>query len=370
MGVGPGESPPRTHPLYSPFPLLSLFPFHLCFSLSFSSTRPPIVFVLSTPHPNLFHFVLQRERTLYGTVRSTWKDREEEKMILSWVQTKINGRQEKKTFEAASARNYAKREHHKEEFSDWPHGLLAIGTFGNNEVKKEQHMHEVQQNPHPVQDLSEFTLDEMNKLEKQLAKLLSLRPKYKAFESEAGKGCNSKPLDKFLNYPSSLEVDRLTCRALCDKVENGESGDLSPNTMIILNKAKDFLVDNRNAIRQKSVSFLLKKMFACRSGFAPVPSLRDPISESRIEKLLKAILHKKIYPQNSAPMTVKKYLELRRTSETEMRDKILMMMSEKTGEKSDDGCKWVKTDSERYLYITKVISDDDPTLPEKKETHE
>uniref|UniRef100_A0A1D1YGS2 UDP-N-acetylenolpyruvoylglucosamine reductase n=1 Tax=Anthurium amnicola TaxID=1678845 RepID=A0A1D1YGS2_9ARAE len=278
--------------------------------------------------------------------------------ILNWIQTKINGRQEKKTLEVATAGpDHAMQENHKEELGDWPYGLLAIGTFGDEGLKKESHGHEVLQSSHSLQDLPEFTLDEVNKLEKELTKLLSVKPKYKASKSETGKGCNSNlPLDKFLNFPSSLEVDRLACQKFCDELAEGEVGDLSPNTNVVLNKAKDLLADNRKTIKQKSISFLLKRMFACRNGFAPGPSLRDPISESRIDKLLKAILHKKIYPQNSAPMTVKKYLEQRRMGESEMRDRLLKMMRDKIGDKAEDGCKWVNTDSEYIVLEIKLPS--------------
>ncbi|GKE66873.1 hypothetical protein Tco_1521034, partial [Tanacetum coccineum] len=50
---------------------------------------------------------------------------------------------------------------------------------------------------------------------------------------------------------------------------------------------------------KKSISFLLKKIFVCSSGFPTIPSLRDPLPESRMEKILRAMLKNKINPQHS-----------------------------------------------------------------------
>jgi hypothetical protein len=89
------------------------------------------------------------------------------------------------------------------------------------------------------------------------------------------------PLDRFLNCPSSLEVDR---RAQTKHAEG--DGDLSPDTKIILTKARELLSNSSGSgIRQKLFKFLLKKMFVRHGGFAPAPSLKDP-RESRMEKVL------------------------------------------------------------------------------------
>ena len=71
--------------------------------------------------------------------------------------------------------------------------------------------------------------------------------------------------------------------------DGGENGEFSPDTQIILSKARDLLVNsNGAAIKRKSFKFLLKKMFACRGGFGPAPSLKDPV-ESRMEKVKKKL---------------------------------------------------------------------------------
>ncbi|KAK8971358.1 hypothetical protein KSP40_PGU013910 [Platanthera guangdongensis] len=94
-------------------------------------------------------------------------------------------------------------------------------------------------------------------------------------------------------------------------MEGGEvADDLSPDSKIILRKARDILANNPKAIKKKSISFLLKKMFVCRTGFSSVPSLRNQMPESRLEKLRRTVLHKKMHQEGSEPMSsMKRYLE-------------------------------------------------------------
>ncbi|KAF8365182.1 hypothetical protein HHK36_032803 [Tetracentron sinense] len=233
------------------------------------------------------------------------------------------------------------QEPRKEEFSDWPHGLLAIGTFGNNDLKEDSERHELQENLSSPEDQIDFTAEEVGKIQEELTKLLSRKPVSKGSEGET----TNLPLDKFLNCPSSLEVDRTICYTFCND-SNDKNVDLQRSSSVVLSKGKDVSMDhNSNAIRKRSLSFLLKKMFVCGSGFAPAPSLRDPLSESRMEKLLRAILHKKIYPQKSSPSSsMKKYLENRHTLKTSSEDEMQ--------EKANDGCKWVKTDSECMFLLS------------------
>ncbi|CAL9080995.1 unnamed protein product, partial [Musa acuminata var. zebrina] len=260
--------------------------------------------------------------------------------ILSWVQNKFHARQEKKKFDAGvSSAHYASMSgNQKEGPNDWPQALLTIGTLGNNDLKEESHRVEYSQDLDSSQDLSDFTIEEVNKLQKELKKLLTRKSKLKSNGSEIGEEDRANlPLNRFLNCPSSLEVDR-TANTKHECSENENNGDLSPNTKIMLSKLRDSLLGNRNAIKKKSISFLLKKVFVCGGGFAPAPSSRDPAPESRMEKILRAILTKKMSQPNSAPASSKKkYLENKpaeRTREGEEEDK------------KKAQCKWVKTDSE------------------------
>lgn len=168
----------------------------------------------------------------------------------------------------------------REEFNDWPHGLLAIGTFGNNDLKENPEIQNTQENPSASEEeeVLDFTPEEVGKLQKELTKLLSRK-------SNKEKETADLPLDRFLNCPSSLEVDRRISNALCtDSFRSDE--DIDRTISVILGRCKEMCAENKKkAIGKKSISFLLKKMFVCGSGFAPAPSLRDTFQESRMEKV-------------------------------------------------------------------------------------
>ncbi|XP_010261786.1 PREDICTED: uncharacterized protein LOC104600511 [Nelumbo nucifera] len=265
--------------------------------------------------------------------------------IFSWMQSKIHGRPGNKKPSGVLPNHLNLREPLKEEFSDWPHGLLAIGTFGNNDLKGESERCDPLENPSSSQDLLDFTAEEVGKLEKELTKLLSHKPDSIGTESTNLGETIHLPLDKFLNCPSSLDVDRTNCHKFCEDSEDKNDNNLLGNTSIVLSKGKDVCVDGKKAIGKRSITFLLKKIFVCRSGFppAPAPSLWDQLPESRMEKLLRAILHKKIYPQSSTSSSLKKYLDNRQMLKAINKD-------DELEETSDDGCKWDKTDSE-YIVL-------------------
>lgn len=175
----------------------------------------------------------------------------------------------------------------REEFSDWPHGLLAIGTFGNkelgesNEIQDAEEDHLVEEDPSSSHDLQDFTPEEIGKLQKELTKLLTRKPTSQDKEKETA----NLPLDRFLNCPSSLEVDRRVSNTAIGDVDDKED-DIERTISVILGRCKDICENNKKkAIGKKSISFLLKKIFVCRSGFAPQPSLRDTLQESRMEKV-------------------------------------------------------------------------------------
>lgn len=178
--------------------------------------------------------------------------------------------------------DHAKQEP-REEFSDWPHGLLAIGTFGNNkEITQSLDNQNTQEedDPSSSEEIADFTPEEIGKLQKELIKLLRKKPNVEKEISEL-------PLDRFLNCPSSLEVDRRISNALCSESSGDKEEDIEKTLSVILDKCKDICADKskKAAIGKKSISFLLKKIFVCRSGFAPSPSLRDTLQESRMEKV-------------------------------------------------------------------------------------
>ncbi|KAK7354889.1 hypothetical protein VNO80_20459 [Phaseolus coccineus] len=273
------------------------------------------------------------------------------------MQNKIGGKQDNRKPDTYTTTTYDGKQEGREEFSDWPDGLLAIGTFGNNNEAKEKRISTSTEDPSSSEQIPDFTPEEIGKLQKELTKLLRQKPKVE-------KEIAHLPLDRFLNCPSSLEVDRRISNVLCSDSENKDDEeeekqereeeeeeekqeteeDIEKTLSVILGKFKEICAKNsKKAIGKKSISFLLKKMFVCRSGFAPPPSLRDTfqLQESRMEKLLRTILHKKINSQHSSrAVSMKKRLE----------DRQKMPMEEEAEEKAeaetDDGCKWVKTDSE------------------------
>ncbi|KAK7294468.1 hypothetical protein RJT34_17357 [Clitoria ternatea] len=258
--------------------------------------------------------------------------------FFSWMQNKLGGKQDNRKPNTSST--YHAKQEPREEFSDWPHGLLAIGTFGNNkEIKESLENQDAQEDPSSSEEIPDFTPEEIGKLQKELTKLLRRKPNVEKENSEL-------PLDRFLNCPSSLEVDRRISNALCSESDDKEEV-IEKTLSVILDKCKDICADNRSkSIGKKSISFLLKKMFVCRSGFAPTPSLRDTLQESRMEKLLRTILHKKIYTQgqnSSRASLIKKCIEDKKMTRKRTEDE--------SEDRTDDGCKWVKTDSEWQLML-------------------
>ncbi|KAH9626202.1 hypothetical protein KSS87_000081 [Heliosperma pusillum] len=267
--------------------------------------------------------------------------------FLSWMQNKINGRPGNRKPSSAPLNHLPKQPLQREEFNDWPQGFLTIGTFGNDTLNEQPRISEIQtavnqeQEQDPTcassQEFSEFTPEEIALLQTELTKLLKRKP---AKEEEEN---TDLPLDRFLNCPSNLEVSRRISNArVCTDPEYKED-EFERTISVIIDKCKEVRAEKtKNAIGKKSLSFLIKKMFVCASGFSPAPSLRDTLPETRMEKLLRTIVHKKMRPKtNSSTSSVKRYLEDGHNSEnrndedeTEQRPK------------SSEACKWDKTDSD------------------------
>ncbi|KAL4368827.1 hypothetical protein GQ457_05G035370 [Hibiscus cannabinus] len=250
--------------------------------------------------------------------------------FFGWMQNKLHGKQGS----TVSATDHVKQDP-REEFGDWPHGLLAIGTFGNDQSQTIVHRDpvDVRGGPSSTEDgLEEFTVEEVAKLQKELTKLLVRKP-----TSSAGKEAVELPLDRFLNYPSSLEVDRRISNEFCS--DSGESEEEIDRTIsAIIGKCKHICAENK----KKSISFLLKKMFVCGSGFSPTPSLRDTLQESTMEKVLRVMLRKKNRGQNtSRASSTKKYLANQQTPSGQNNQR------DETQERNN---RWVKSDPD-YIVL-------------------
>lgn len=188
-----------------------------------------------------------------------------------------------------------KAEPPKEEFSDWPQGLLTIGTFGNTDLTENNQEIQVEQTleteiPQEEEcsspDFSEFTAEEVVKLKKELKKLLTRKPAASKATIEE-QPATDLPLDRFLNCPSSLEVDRTISNRFSIASDDKDEDEIDRTIRIILGRCKDVCEKKKEeGIGKKSISFLFKKMFVCSGGFAPTPNLRDSLPESRMEKVI------------------------------------------------------------------------------------
>ncbi|KAK2645049.1 hypothetical protein Ddye_020244 [Dipteronia dyeriana] len=254
--------------------------------------------------------------------------------MFSWIHSKLNGYKHvsKKHGLVSSPNHYLQKELPaagcREQFIDWPHnghGLLAIGTIGKTNFKKIREKTNFDENPEKV-----------GKLQNHLDLLFN-----EAFGQPEAPDFS---LAKFVKQSKDNDDDDDAVHSV-DSSNNDDHHVLrSTSSVYNINRGKDICFDNRGtAISKKTLSFLLKKVFACTSDqFAPPPSLKDPLSESRMEKMLRAILHKKIYPHSSTSSTTlsakKKYLENRHEPNSANEDA--------ENHKGENGSKWVKTDSE------------------------
>ncbi|CAA3012892.1 Hypothetical predicted protein [Olea europaea subsp. europaea] len=217
------------------------------------------------------------------------------------MQNKLNGKERRSKPNSASATDHIMHQTCKEEFSDWPNGLLSIGTLGNSALK----------------------LPENSNLQQSLS------------------SCQDQPKDnlkseKHIDCLPSLEHNKTSDKSINGDSENKDSN-LQQSISVVPSRESDIRLHNTaNSIGKKSLSFLFKKAFLCGGGFSSAPFLRDPFPEpkldkSKMEKILGDILQKKIYPQSSTQMTTaKKYLYM--------------------PESESEGSKWVKTDSE-YIVL-------------------
>lgn len=146
----------------------------------------------------------------------------------------------------------------KEEFSDWPNGLLAIGTFGNNHHKQSEKLFSNQD--HTVDATAED--HEFEQADHELRLLLK----------------NIDPADKQQNL--SVE-ELLDCLLQHGSVSENKGTHLQRNAS---RGRKDIGSDKKQrGIARKSLSFLIKKTFLCRGGFGPETMLRDPLPDHKLD---------------------------------------------------------------------------------------
>ncbi|KAM3301055.1 protein NEGATIVE GRAVITROPIC RESPONSE OF ROOTS-like [Capsicum chacoense] len=253
--------------------------------------------------------------------------------IFNWIQNKINGMQSTNKSNPVAVTNHTLHQSCKEEFSDWPNELLAIGTFGS--LKDGRNLN--QSTCHPDQSL---TAEEVGQLHKELKHLFP--EESTPLSAKLG---SEKDLEKFFDCLQNMVDD--DHRVL----ENKESTFKRCNSFVRGKGQESAQLENTHSvISKKSLSYLLKKTLFCSAGFAAPPPhpLRDPalpqakFEKSRMEKILRAILHKKIYPQATSPRgttTRKRYLDNRCVIERDIEDEAFESIVK-------DGSKWDKSNSD------------------------
>ncbi|CAJ1975739.1 unnamed protein product [Sphenostylis stenocarpa] len=275
--------------------------------------------------------------------------------IFYWMQNRINGSNGKqKHTNSVSATHYMRHEPCKQEFSDWPQALLAIGTFGSNmrEDSSGRGNNTAEDSSSFKDSTQEITFEEVANLQNEFSIFFKGRVEPN-LGGEQEEHTNDLTLECLKSEHSRLDSEGKENESLSDG-SNANVGNFYPSKSVIFSRGKDCSLDHssKRGVGKKSLSFLLKKMLACKSGFQPTPLFRDPVcTESRMEKILRAILNKKIYPQGSCSNTpfVKKYLEATPMSQFED-DKDYDDDNEELATVAENGSKWVKTDSE-YIVL-------------------
>ncbi|XP_022968076.1 uncharacterized protein LOC111467419 [Cucurbita maxima] len=265
--------------------------------------------------------------------------------ILNWMKGKKPNGKKGKITTSNSIKDEPVHKTHSEEFTSWPRVLLAIGTFGDDNLNQ-AHTKRFQENPSsPLQQhLQDLTPEEIRKLHKEINLLLDehLKQMDPSLAFEVSKHCSSNIFPtRQLSFESDITKNEPYSDELIDESESFKH--------VILSKGKDMGMEANDTtlIGKRTLSLLLKKIFVCGGGIAPAavaPPLRTRTLELKIEKMLRTILHKKIYPQsfNVQTSSMKKYLR----KKNKRKDKSEDEKDDKTG----DGIKWVQTDSE-YIVL-------------------
>ncbi|KAI3868582.1 hypothetical protein MKW92_040507 [Papaver armeniacum] len=230
----------------------------------------------------------------------------------------------------------------EDEFSDWPNGLLAIGIFGYNSTDltklaknhsrrlqkgmvvvtaKENQITEEQISP------SLFTPKEVEILQEELKKLLSRKPKPALIEEEEQcRTLSEEEEDVKVNNDDDFPCQREHRRSLS----------------VIPNMGKSSCPKRTKSQKKKSIYLILKKMFVSEVVSPALPSFRDSIPESQIEKNL--------YCPEISPTT--------QTAKKFLKNGNCYLDKEDDGKGDDDeqqqnindGCKWDKTDDD-YIVL-------------------
>ncbi|KAK1377852.1 Protein DEEPER ROOTING 1 [Heracleum sosnowskyi] len=262
--------------------------------------------------------------------------------IFSWMQSKLHAIRDTKKLNPLTSNDNSQQESSKEELNDWPHGLLAIGTFGDKNVKEITKSCNLQANNHSQDHPKDITRKEVGNLKKDLNVILDRQvpESNSADEPES----HNILLDQIFKSSSNSNIERTSSYTESDDIGDNDSRLQRINGTVLMKRGKDNRLNNtKNAIKKESMTFLLKKML--KSDITSTPNLRDTPPEARLEKsrmdeIFRAMLNKKIFPQSFNPKatSTKKYLNNKQYCRTDGK-KILP-------EDTTAGSKWVKTDSD------------------------
>ncbi|WVZ65084.1 hypothetical protein U9M48_014505 [Paspalum notatum var. saurae] len=242
--------------------------------------------------------------------------------IFSWVANKIGGKQEPKRSGANSTASYRGNvsECRNDEFSDWPQSLLAIGTFGNKQIEEEAQSSSA--NVQTTHDPLKFTEEEVDKIRREFEVLLQDKD-----QAEAQGSCD----DEQVALKKHVVED--------DNEKQGREQFM--NKEMIIGKAREMVGKKGSALKPRSFTSLLR-LLVCKGGFtAPVLDPRNSFPQSRMEKLLKAVLQKKIHPQNSSTLATRRHLDWKLDEKA-----INECLEDALRDLDEDGAKWDKTDSD------------------------
>ncbi|KAJ8568962.1 hypothetical protein K7X08_032699 [Anisodus acutangulus] len=254
--------------------------------------------------------------------------------IFNWIQSKINGKQSTNKSNPVTVT----------QFSDWPNELLAIGTFGS--LKDSANLNQPTCRPDHQPDQSSLTPEEVGQLHKELKHLF---PEETPLSAKGSK----KDLEKFFDCLQNLLDDDHKANSSDQQVLENKESIFKRSNSLVRGRGQESaqLEDTNSGISKKSLSYLIKKTLFCSAGLAPPPpqyTLRDPVlpqskfEKSRMEKILRAILHKKIYRQATSQRgttTRKRYLDNRCVIESDTEDEAFETLK-------DNGSKWDKSDSD------------------------
>lgn len=241
--------------------------------------------------------------------------------------------------------------------------MLAIGTFGNKQLEEEA-VENSSANVQATQDPAKFTEEEVDNIQREFEVLLQGNGQAEAQGSYEDEQVASKEHDGEDNNEKQRREQLM-------------------NREMIISKAREIVGKKRSAkLKPRSMASLLR-LLACKGGFTtPVLEPRNSFPQTRMEKvqpnsslnflaayqslrllylhlvhilamwlslqLLKAILQKKIHPQNSNTVATRRHLDWK-LDEKEINECLEDALRD-LDDDDDDGAKWVKTDSDCKYY--------------------